>query len=689
MTRVCVVARDLFGASRDSSTASTRLALVLASRGYDVTILDTMQVQELDNPREAPYRSAGITFEHLDDSIAVSPDYLRESYLLYQHLKPLEFDSIVFPDWLGPAFASVSAKRAGLAFDATQLVIVTHGPTEWVRESNQELKLTHDDLAVGYMERVAIEGADIVVGPSAYLHEWMLGKGWRLGARRAPVPYFSAGGVAVLTGLTDLRPARERPESQGPVRELVFFGRLEHRKGVSLHARALNLVDPELLRGVTLSFLGPEASYTAAGVVHLLSAAVRATADLRFLTTLDREQARAYLHESGGVAVIPSLDANSPMVVYECLEDGVPFVAADVGGIGELVDERDRKRCLFNADPTALAALLTRFLSSEAEVPIARAAFDAPTSLAAWEAVLGTPVCPPVRPTSDPLVSIVVPHHDRPELVALTLESLERQDYPHIEVVLVDDGSASAEAHAALKLFEEREWQHPLRVVRQKNSSPGAARNTGVRQARGDLLLFIDDDDVAQPNYVSAMATAIRNTGSDAVTCAFLMFEDREGPPESPVSTLVFLGGSLPLAAMGNRLGGAGMILRRTAWEAVGGYHEIPGLGLEDWDILVRLLLAGFEVFALPEPLYWYRLRPDGVNLSMDRYESHQIILHRFRQLLPPPLRVFADLVHGQALFADDDPEKRALKEALDLRERYQWLLERQIELLQTENNEP
>jgi hypothetical protein len=147
----------------------------------------------------------------------------------------------------------------------------------------------------------------------------------------------------------------------------------------------------------------------------------------------------------------------------------------------------------------------------------------------------------------------------------------------------------------------------------------------------------------------------------------------------------VFLGGTLPLAAIGNQLGGNGVIMRRSAWEAVGGYHETPGLGLEDWDILVRMLMAGLRVVAVPEPLYWYRIHTGGVNTSTDRFASHQLVLERFRDLLPAPLKVFADLVHGQALMLDDNPERRALAEMLDLRERYQWLLERRIELLEDE----
>ena len=687
MRKVCLVASDILGVITNSgiATATTHLAFVLAQHGNEVTILNTGHLQKVDDLWKSRYGQAGVTIEHLDRSPRVSPEYIQETYLIYQHLKPRHFDVVVFQDWLGPPFASICAKRAGVAFDTTHLVIVTHGPTEWVREANQELKLTAADLAVSHMERVAIEGADTIVGPSAYLHQWMLDRGWQLPDRLAPVPNFTAGHAADLGGIPELRSVRGERPAEVPLKELVFFGRLEHRKGVLLYARALNLLDPDLLDGFGITFLGREAHYTETDVLALLSIEVRSKANVRFLTTLDQEEARRYLREPGRVAVMPSLDENSPGTVCECVEDGIPFIASHVGGIGELVDEQDHERCLFNPQPASLAGLLTHLLSSPSELPRARPAFDGSASLAAWVEILNKEVPPRPRLATQPLASVVIPHHDRPALLTSLLESLESQDYSNFEVVVVDDGSEQANTHAQLKDLEDRGWSYPLQVVRQDNKFLGAARNTGVRHANGDLLLFIDDDDVARPGFVASMVRAIDATGAAAVSCAFVMFEDEEGPPTAETGTWAFLGGNLALGATGNHLGGAGVIMRRDAWEAVGGYHENFGHGLEDWDILVRLLMAGFEVFALPEPVYGYRVLRSSMRITMNRYQSQQIVLDRYRDLLPENLRVLVDLVHGQSLEAGRSSGYAELLHELDRRQRYQWMLERRIALLERE----
>ena len=70
-----------------------------------------------------------------------------------------------------------------------------------------------------------------------------------------------------------------------------------------------------------------------------------------FETKLDQHEALARLSERGTLAVMPSLEDNSPNTVYECLERSIPFMASNVGGIPELVAPEDRPRVLF--EPTA------------------------------------------------------------------------------------------------------------------------------------------------------------------------------------------------------------------------------------------------------------------------------------------------------------------------------------------------
>lgn len=107
--------------------------------------------------------------------------------------------------------------------------------------------------------------------------------------------------------------------------------------------------------------------------------------------------------------------------------------------------------------------------------------------------------------SSDPLpfVSVIIPTYNRKDSLLRTLESLARQTYPadRFEVIVVDDGGSDGTEEVAQRLFP-----FALRYIRQENQGDAIARNCGAQAARGDVLQFLDDDIVAEPEFLAAMA---------------------------------------------------------------------------------------------------------------------------------------------------------------------------------------
>lgn len=116
------------------------------------------------------------------------------------------------------------------------------------------------------------------------------------------------------------------------------------------------------------------------------------------------------------------------------------------------------------------------------------------------------------RPGRRTLVSVVVPVYNVERYVGECLESILAQTHRRLEVVVVDDGSPdrSIDVVNAIAARDRR-----VRVVRQENAGLGAARNTGVRNARGAMLCFVDSDDTVPPNAVEAMLSSLTRSGSD------------------------------------------------------------------------------------------------------------------------------------------------------------------------------
>jgi GT2 family glycosyltransferase len=103
-----------------------------------------------------------------------------------------------------------------------------------------------------------------------------------------------------------------------------------------------------------------------------------------------------------------------------------------------------------------------------------------------------------------PITSVVIPSRDRPRQLARCLEALAASDCArhHFEVIVVDDGGL-APLEPAVRGWAER---LALRVIRQPNAGPAAARNTGAAAAAGRLLAFTDDDCLPDPGWLPALS---------------------------------------------------------------------------------------------------------------------------------------------------------------------------------------
>ncbi|RYD30434.1 MAG: glycosyltransferase family 2 protein, partial [Verrucomicrobiaceae bacterium] len=94
------------------------------------------------------------------------------------------------------------------------------------------------------------------------------------------------------------------------------------------------------------------------------------------------------------------------------------------------------------------------------------------------------------------MVSVIIPTYNRIATIARAVDSVLAQTYPDIELIIADDGSSDGTCES-LAGYGDR-----LRIVRQANSGPSAARNLGARAARGEILSFLDSDDSWLPDKI-------------------------------------------------------------------------------------------------------------------------------------------------------------------------------------------
>src|SRR6185437_2989393 len=119
-------------------------------------------------------------------------------------------------------------------------------------------------------------------------------------------------------------------------------------------------------------------------------------------------------------------------------------------------------------------------------------------------------------------ISVIVPFYNVENYLAECLDSILGQSFAHFEVLLVDDGSPDGSRSIAER-YVARDPR--VRLLTRPNGGLGAARNTGVRSARGEFLTFVDSDDLLPDDALLRLVDCGRRTGSDMVVGAVERFD--------------------------------------------------------------------------------------------------------------------------------------------------------------------
>lgn len=221
----------------------------------------------------------------------------------------------------------------------------------------------------------------------------------------------------------------------------------------------------------------------------------------------------------------------------------------------------------------------------------------------------------PAAARDRPLVSVCMPHHNRPHLLLRAIESIKQQTYPSIEIVVVDDGSDGADSDRVLGQLS-RDPSDQITVVRQENRYAGAARNTAVRHARGEFIMFMDDDNLAKKQEVEVLMSAAVSADADLAICFLDLFTEHPDGQKEVTARRIFIGEALAAGLVYNCFGDTNLLIRRQSLLDLGGFTEDYGISHEDYELLVRAAMAGVRFTVVPEPLFLYREDGDGVNTS-------------------------------------------------------------------------
>jgi glycosyltransferase involved in cell wall biosynthesis len=300
--------------------------------------------------------------------------------------------------------------------------------------------------------------------------------------------------------------------------------------------------------------------------------------------------------------LLPSKVENYPTVVREAFARKVPVICSDAGGLTEIVTDGHDGLVYPARDPAALASVLTKVEKDRALRARLAANIAAPLSMtedaARWEQTYAG-MCSIADPGPRLALSVVVATYNRPKELRRCLEGLTRQSLPpeRFEVIVVDDCSAEP----VDGIVSDFAGIVDVRLLRKEvNEGLGEARRSGVEAATGDVVLFVDDDDIAGPDCLAAHLSAhAEHPGKADAVLGFTAVH-----PDVEVGTAMYfalVGGqrlfSYPALAEGEvpwHCGWGGRTSYKTSL-----LRRVPPRGrwLEDTDLNSRLRSAGLRVW--------------------------------------------------------------------------------------------
>ena len=232
---------------------------------------------------------------------------------------------------------------------------------------------------------------------------------------------------------------------------------------------------------------------------------------------------------------------------------------------------------------------------------------------------------------NQPLVSVVIPNYNGAEFLDESIRSVLNQNYPKLELIVVDDGSTD-ESLLILQKYDTK-----IELIRQSNKGSAAARNAGINVANGEFIALLDADDIWEENKISIQMKLIESENYDLVYCSGQQFDAhiRNGQIHAPLYSGCCYQYFKKFPSKGIiQLGCSTAVFRVSLLKSSGLFDESFLGAAEDWDFFRRYVKFG-KVGYSSRVLVRYRKHSESITARSlsDFYEGNRrAIVKMFRE---------------------------------------------------------
>ncbi|MEV0339511.1 glycosyltransferase [Nocardia sp. NPDC050713] len=531
-------------------------------------------------------------------------DRVYDTLRLLHEGSPL--DVIDFLDAGGEGLTVLRAHRLLGQFHTSRIVVSRH---PWASASDgpqvQRPATFHRELTT-FAERYTRRHADLVLTCGGNATRLDTDHGGRVRAYPPALP--------------DLDPGNRRIawRASGTI---LWLGTLCPGAGIDTMMRAMELVVARI-PDARLVLRGSDTPTDPVGRSYWRHTHARLSAELRRAVTFAGPMhPDAVREQSAMLCVLAAGSASTPADALWAMSVGCPLIVPDDSvGVGFVDDDRTGRIVAVRDADALAAAIIDAMLDAEAAARLGSAARAAVRTDHACAQIAESltaayhSASPPARlPTPTGLVSVVIPLYNYGRFLPAAVASVRESGYADVEIVVVDDGSTDPETAAVL------DDMSGVTKIRQPNRGLSAARNTGIRSSRGDLVLVLDADDRIRPGFLSAAVAAMRSDDTLGYVGGYVRY--------SGLLDLVYVpAGMVPELNLVLHTHLKSMVLyRKRALDEVGGYDEnLPAF--EDWELQLRMDLSGYASDVLPIVGQLYRRHAESMSFQHSNGMRNELV---------------------------------------------------------------
>lgn len=219
---------------------------------------------------------------------------------------------------------------------------------------------------------------------------------------------------------------------------------------------------------------------------------------------------------------------------------------------------------------------------------------------------------------ANPMVSVIIPNYNHAAYLADAITSVLNQTYRHIEIIVVDDGSTDNSQEVAAQFGDQ------IHYIKQENQGLSAARNTGIRAARGGYIGLLDADDMYEPHAIQSIVSSLDLAeDADGIYCGYRFVDQnnrvlyQEEARHIPTETL------FTSLLNGNFLVPESMFVHRRCYQEVG-LFDTALTACEDWDMWLRITKQ-YKIIFTPHILTRHRVLPGSMSSDPARMLNNRL----------------------------------------------------------------